>query len=884
MRVRSGLWIGAAAALAVAILFAPAPSTERGLHVADGYTQIIRHIFAARGWLWLQPADDEEGALPRVALAPDIADTPVVRRFLVSSYLGEDLASPDPGVWQIADENVLGVSPHRHAMPGPFDNRDRWRGDILFRETTDSGLWLVDADREIELPLLDDPSGDPSVLPVFAQPGLAPVAAGGSYHLVAEDGSTIGRIFQIGDRTLIAVMSDISVDVTVDGLAANPRRGRAAYQVLSPGSIIQISSDGGRSRRFRIEGDQNAISRYSPFLGRRRHSALGYLAQPVEQAMALTEIEGGEGGDDPFVTTLDRDVQAAAQSQLAQIGSDQHGEGDLRAAATVMDAMTGEVLALASFPNTTAHLSPALRATFAGRRLIEADYNLSNLPVGSSIKPVFAAAIVSAHDDLRNLRLGPGGLVAENGECAFERLLWVDVERPGRSGDLPGINEGCSSAGEIDFTNFLRQSSNRYAMALMLLAARRDPNSLNPLDPPAVSDPYYLDGDWRTVGLTSLFPVRSRTATGVLLRGLPERPGLAWTNRLNAAFEVELDDVDPDPGQAPQDRLADLRQIDFWGNGFIHNPTAVAVLSGVSPQREMLDLGSVDHVTNDYLQLILGGGASRWTTVKMAEMFSQLVTGRRVHATLSHDDYESPSPSNLSSPALEAVRAGMRAAAVDGTARSLRQLEADLQSVAGEGVEVRLFAKTGTPTIERPVRSPVNAAVNRMIARGLLSSDRPDRWRVGRRPSQVVSDRATLVEALRSDPRTRSLLESEGVEPEAAADYILRLRDGSRGVRHLLRRGLRGALTGLHADGEPDLHDGSVLGVVVALYRPGDVTPAAGLTVFVNFQDHWAPTMAGSPSLRGCGAPHLCYIRALGETEAFRRAVQSRAQALRARR
>lgn len=98
-----------------------------------------------------------------------------------------------------------------------------------------------------------------------------------------------------------------------------------------------------------------------------------------------------------------------------------------------------------------------------------------------------------------------------------------------------------------------------------------------------------------------------------------------------------------------------------------------------------------------------------------------------------------------------------------------------------------------------------------------------------------------------------------------------------------MRRGLRGALMGLQSDGQPRLHDGSVLGVVVALYRSGETSPSAGLTVFVNFQARWTPDFRSSEALRGCGAPHLCYVRALGETEAFRRAVQRRAEALRTR-
>lgn len=868
--------------LIACVLFAPASPAVQGAHAADGYNQIIRHIFAERGWLWLQPAEGDGEALPHVGLAPDIADIPVIRRFLASSYLQEDLASSDPGVWQISGDNVRGVSPHRHAIPGPFEGNRVWRGDIEYRQTVDSGLWLVDAERRFELPLQDDPESGSSVLNVFRGASDVVPSAAGSYHLVADDGTTIGRIFQIGDRTLISVTQDTAVMVTVDGLEANPRLGRVAYQALSPGSSIRFARDGMQPQILRVEGDQNTISRYSPFLGRRRDPSFRYLAEPIEQAMFLPGNNNTEDRELPFVTTLDRDVQAAAQTQLTDIGGTQEDEGEIRAAATVMDTMTGEVLALASFPRTVDDLPPALRATHSGRRLMEADHNLATLAVGSSIKPVFAAAIVSADDRFRSFRLGRGTLNRAGRECAFERLLWVDVERPAGRDDLAGVNDEYCRDVEIGFTDFLVESSNRYAMALMLLAAQRDLRQPRPLVPLAGSDAYYLNGSWHTEGLEVLFAARGRTETGVLLRGSPRRLGLSWTRALNEAFGVKLDDVDPDPGQPLEDRLQDLHQVDFWGEQLADDSSAVVALSGISPQREMLDLGSVDHVTNDYLQLILGGGASRWTTIKMAEMFSQLVTGQRVHAVLNHGDPYPASRSVLTNSALAAVQEGLRVTAGRGTAGSLAQLEADLQDVAGEGVEVRLYAKTGTPTIEHPVRSPVNAAVNRMIGQGLLSSDRPDRWRIGRRPSRDIAERDALIQTLGSDPRIQSLLRSEGVSSEAAATYILDLRAGSPRYGNLLRRGLRGALMGVHADEEPLFHDGSVVGVVVALYREGRATPEAGLTIFVNFQARWSARRTTPNGREPCGYPNLCYIRALGETEAFRRAVQTRAEALRA--
>ena len=147
-----------------------------------------------------------------------------------------------------------------------------------------------------------------------------------------------------------------------------------------------------------------------------------------------------------------------------------------------------------------------------------------------------------------------------------------------------------------------------------------------------------------------------------------------------------------------------------WGRKGLERSERFAA---ASPEIEDFGLGDISEIGPDYIMTILGGSRGRWTTVKMAEVFSRIVTRRPVRSQLVAGARPTPPAAQLPirDEAWTPVINGLRQVAISGTGA---RLGAVVPQPVEDGLEVRLFAKTGTPNLDRfGTRTPANAALAR---------------------------------------------------------------------------------------------------------------------------------------------------------------------------
>lgn len=226
---------------------------------------------------------------------------------------------------------------------------------------------------------------------------------------------------------------------------------------------------------------------------------------------------------------------------------------------------------------------------------------------------------------------------------------------------------------------------------------------------------------------------------------------------------------DPSPGtlgdgRAPalgdQYRLGRYR-VDAWrsvlesleaAGDTAHLASTALRFSSVSPQATNLALNTVEELRTDWVNLLLGGENSRWSNFELAEATARLVTGRAVRGTLADRvgalqaeaggpmagdgggvaDPSGDAPEAAPLLPADAIHPGVRRRVLHamelvvgpgGTAGRLTpavgRLKARLgRAVAGGPYDVWVFAKTGTPAVEKFVSSSQQRLVQRLHADG----------------------------------------------------------------------------------------------------------------------------------------------------------------------
>ena len=767
------------------------------VYEATGYDRLVDGLLAKLGWLRVDYSDPDRPRVVLSKLAPrregGADDTPL-RQFRRYSYLGQDMQRADENVWRFdpTGERVVGVQPEAHRLARPFADATDWTGDLKFRGGDAEALVLTSR------------SGPSLSFVSPASPGVVralrvPIGLQGDeglraqrFDLTAGD-RTVASLFLAGGVVMARVYPASGLSVSLGGRPVAPSGGAPVLQALGVGETVSVSGPG-VSGAYALQTGASDISRYEPGRPRARFPGLESLARGVETAMGRTSAD--------VRTTLDRDLQAAAQTALARKAEALRDDGPaFPASAVLMDAGTGEILALATYPSSRDQLDDRAARSVRTDPMLERNQGFVRLPIGSIAKVPFSLAILQADPSLAGLYVPPASDVSEKDGKAvrqFRTLLGVDL---GASIDDHVLPAGGARPGMIDFQTFLSHSSNKYAAALMLLA----------LAPPGhpegqgASEPYAIGGRelHRAPDLPMLAGARDRGF------GLIPRPegelNLPWMVNLQSDFGLDAQASDLPPGRA----------YDFgvWG------PFAGTGFDGVSPEREAFGLGSVHSLASDYVMTILGGGRSRWTTVKVAEVYSRIVTRRAVRAHLTQQGASPPAPLKIEDAAWRPVMQGLLGvAAPGGTGATL----ADSKPTADGGV-VRIFAKTGTPTVEQYVgRKPANRALQSFIDQGCRLS-----WDAAKGRIVVPADLSG----------SRCL---GGYSPGEVRREIARLNHSVSGG--VPPRGLQvagGAVIAVPVDPEVRSLFAHAVAVVVARYKdeaaPWD-KPQRALTLVVNLQ------------------------------------------------
>lgn len=800
-----GAALGAFLLVAGGVLFAPAlKDPEADSYRAEGYVEAVR-IIVDNGWLVAGEGDRI------VDVTEEARRARAFRRFYENSFLKADIARNEPGLWVI-DSVLIGASPFAHVVASPFA-RPGWQGDLT-------------VDQPAGGPELTRPGG--AVLAMrplrFGAPE-APVSVDAFDPSAGGDGTTL-RLFagdakdsaaHLADVRLVGDAAVLSVgalgpqdEIRLDGETLPT----GAVRPMNVGSRLVLRR-GERRGVFMVRGGASgAISVAQPLGGRRRNARLERLAQTFERAMDAVVARSPEARDRDFVSTLDIDAHQRVQDRLERTMAGSASP----AAVTVMDALDGDVLVLASAPSPPAEVSPLVaRASLRDRDVV--NYNFQPLAVGSAAKPLVAAAILAENDGLADLQ------VLHQGAGPMERLLGI-----GFSGEAKTWPTEVAAAGPgewLTLERFLAVSSNRYAGSLSLLGWSPDPLAAD--GAPAGGDHRF--GPAPAERLPRLDVQVEQTPEG--RRFGPAIRAPAWRRRLPALFDM-----------GACHGAAGCRD-DLWRAAFGEAPgldrRPPAQFLALSPQDKDFGFRGIRDFRSQYLPIMLGGEAYGWSAVTLAQSYARLVTGSKVRARLLRDERRTrPLPEALPlNPAVRArLREGLRRVVGEGTGRPLAPVLAEYRAEAARrGESVDFYAKTGTPEIERLAYTRQEEAENRLI-RGRVIAFRDGRMVVAGVAPVDEASRARALARLRADADAMRLLNrsSAGRAVGRALAYNTATPQGKAGYYRLNR----GRVTAVVPRGQADPAFASALALVVVVREAGageDARPLRAFSIAVNLQE-----------------------------------------------
>lgn len=275
------------------------------------------------------------------------------------------------------------------------------------------------------------------------------------------------------------------------------------------------------------------------------------------------------------------------------------------ACVTVMDALTGDVLAMPSYP-APADID-AFRKRLASRsieglseakvRRLALNQNLQGIPIGSTTKPLLALAIWDQYPNLRHLVVNESG---DTRRTIFDYRLASGFSTVAR--------------GMVTPDSFLRVSSNDYTahLGLLMLAGRdvklsRDGLSIVPGN--------HLD----------FHDLVNRDQ----IRGGLARPDMPAFAKLRDCFDVSFEpdfQAGVEEGWNPAPLSKVFEQMKAEGE------LLYRCFNDVLPVRTNLRLDRITSVRGSFLSLLLGSGSNYWSNVTLAQAYSRLGTTRKVSA------------------------------------------------------------------------------------------------------------------------------------------------------------------------------------------------------------------------------------------------------------
>jgi hypothetical protein len=863
-------------ALSLAAILRPSSSDVASIYSADGYTKKIQNVFVPYQWLDYDERNRDAGlAVVRlshhahdIARSSDERTANSVELFARNSYLRQDLDPANNDVWSL-DGGHIRIDPNAHNISLPLSHGDHWTGSFLYRHgeelqavlagpRTRNGeavITFVPLRREL---VPHDP--DAATWSLF-QPSPS---RSGVVRLDFNYGGPAARVFLLGEDLWVRSEGSDSVGVFVE----NEALPRSYFRRLAPGSELKFQAGLQRQSFFSrgVTGSSGFISRYQPLANRLRSPLFERFAVNFESEMDRIVQQNNDDkvlskdtkrhnveALHAMVSTLDADLQSQLQTLLETFcneGRRALGQRSFLAGTTIMNGTTGDILALASFPNTKEDAAGLHQGW-------ERNQNFVNLPIGSVAKPLLSAAILDIWPELSTFEIPR----YDAGE--FDTVLGVQFS--------PTIDDDHSYADWIDFTTFLQHSSNKFAASLMLMALSQDPLHEDARLDAAPTALYRLQGADH-----ARLPVLQLDAYNQL-RTPSSR--LKWPDELRMLFDIYVEHIEregtqllTDPlydktvWQPLLDRLQDTRFLKPWD------------LRSISPERVNLAINDARNLRQDYLTLIIGGSTSRWNNVKLAEAFARLVTGTRIQARLmTTPDGAKPTkpPSMIGAPTDCGTRqaTGMfcpasRLVLLGGLSRvagvyggtAYGQVHTTLEDIARiadkHGEAIGFYSKTGTPDIADPQDTTRSQAVAQLSNDGVLRLDAHNVVTITAGGASFVvrngSQAIAATDAIRHDPAIFQSLNSDAELVSWIVDRVRRFN--GRGEHNVFtigtgREGLR--LTGIPMP-RSKTHQGRAYVFYLGLYpkkaaKDGGTyevdtsqPPIRSFTVAINLQQDWA--------------------------------------------
>ena len=900
--MRRGVAVLLAAALLWALLWAlnvsrrtPADE-ERDSRVfqAEGYNETV-DLFIRHQWL-----EFEQGRR-RIGLSPKLPEDSAAVEFFRKSYLEQDVAAwnnGDTSVFRIENGRIWGIDPNRHNILLPFSDLRQWHGELTYRPEDLHRGELIGRSNHIQLvgPIKNvimhgnEDGPETTVSHHRSSSRVTPVEAEVINLFSDNPYRLLGKAHLIGDAILFNHRAaESGVEISISGEVVY----RGNKSRLDSGDLLKLQwTPPGKPRRYAllwagITGDAPVLSSFRSINGRWRRTpdeveprfaadvlrSVNYAFQRRDRDGSL-EIPKALGLDSlDLALTLDQTLQVEVQQLLRDYCNrlrDRH-DPPFRGAVTVMDTLTGEILAMASYPETQ-DLKGWTQSTDSRERLLR-NHNLARLPIGSVAKVIFAAGILQRAPVLAQLKI-PGN---EGGKV--EQILGITLSSPLKDHPVWGGPDE-----RIDFEEFIEHSSNLYAVSLLTLANAVDETGA--LLPP----------EGERLGESQRFWIGSRYYTqrpgfrSLSLKPDPENPEQVVSRTIvtlehepHVLALRELFDLDTTVKRPTEEDVP--RRAPGTGDDVVDTTLWLPLLSrlygdeiprfhpfyGVSPERENLAYNLIDNYRTEYLSGILGGASSVWTNTKVAESFARLVTGLKVRQTLvrridfgfGEEPLEpTPETKDLEPLGLDSgirallLRSMTKVTGPEGTASALRGTVRDLDKrlrKEHDNARLAFFSKTGSPTNVKFVPNGTAQTLNALISEGALhlGTDGLMRYRdAGPIDSALeVGGTNPVLAALDQHPGDLSILRRHGASKRLVLWIGDTYNNSDEDVRQQLFERKGTVLTVTKRFRKELTSIGGAYVFTMGHYgtsgTPGDVLPQRSLTVAINIESQGnGPTVA----------------------------------------
>jgi len=508
----------------------------------------------------------------------------------VSTYLAQDMRQP--AQWDLDDGKVIALKSNAHILLPAGDRRAVWRGHIRYRDEDVAGQPGTVSPARATLMLTE--VGTARTLFRFIdgqQPVLVTLDAvlSGSAH-ANEGGSmaiAIGRpaanrslfgparitLQRLGRAVLIGIPPDLAgASFSIDG---QPRGQDSSdfdnirYWLIRSGQYLQLEDSSKRRVTVQLVETPASISELSG--GRRiREPSLSDVSQSLEVS--------GVNGD--IVSTIVGALQLDLQKRLA--ANMQTGAAPVqsyRGTALLMDGLTGEIAAAATYPTTPEQLKESDRANPLRTVWLSTNFNFQPLPVGSSAKIPFAAAITQRYPDLLEMRIPFHN--------SFDSIDGYPLVQPNGERKTIVNHRGREGTDPVDFNTFIMNSNNEYAMTLMHRATRRE-----------------IGSHWKS---QSSWAANLWSLDCVIPFGLtPGKRDLGW--------------------QGVSDTCSPYLWRGDGDDAIGAHPAAGDWLN--------LKMGSMTNDFADFYLDVIGGGRSSWTAANLSQAYARVISGRAVAPNL----------------------------------------------------------------------------------------------------------------------------------------------------------------------------------------------------------------------------------------------------------